>query len=116
MVRRNTQRRFEEILYGELQTNCHSNESKDKFNKKDGTARVDEENFYRLIGCLLYLATTRPNTVYVTSLLSCFMHCPSKFHMRATKQILRYIKGTCSFGVKFIKCQKLRLYGFFDSD
>jgi hypothetical protein len=27
------------------------------------------------------------------------MHCPSEIHLRGGKQILRYIKGTISFGV-----------------
>jgi len=51
---------------------------KDKFSKEDGTARVDEQKFRILIGCLLYLTTTRPDILYATSLLSRFMHCPSK--------------------------------------
>jgi hypothetical protein len=62
---------------------------KDKFNKEDGTPRVDEQKFRTLIGCLLYLTATRPDILYATSLLSRFMHCPSKIHMRAAKRILR---------------------------
>ena len=74
---------------------------KEKFSKEDGTNRVDEEKFRSLIGCLMYLMTTRPDILYATSLLSHFMHCPSEIHLRAAKQILRYIKGTISFGVQF---------------
>ena len=44
------------------------------------------------------------------------MHCPSEIHMRATKRIMRFIKRTCSFGFKFLKCQELRLHGFSYSD
>jgi hypothetical protein len=62
---------------------------KDKFSKEDGTPRVDEQKFRTLIGCLLYLTATRPDILYATSLLSRFMHCPSKIHMRAAKRILR---------------------------
>jgi len=89
---------------------------KDKFSKEDGTARVDEEKFRSLIGCLMYLTATRPDILHATSILSRFMHCPTEIHMRAAKRILRYIKGTCSFGVKFLKCQDLKLHGFSDSD
>jgi len=74
---------------------------KEKFSKEDDTTRVDEEKFRSLIGCLLYLIATRPDIHHTTSLLSHFMHCQSEIHMRVTKRILRYIKGTCSFGVKF---------------
>jgi hypothetical protein len=72
---------------------------KDKFNKEDRTDRVDEEKFRSLIGCLIYITTTRLDILYATSLLSRFMHCPSEIHLRGGKQILRYIKGTISFGV-----------------
>jgi len=89
---------------------------KDKFNKEDDTARADEEKFRSWIGCLMYLTATRPNILHATSILSRLMHCPTKIHMRAAKRILRYIKGTCSFGVKFLKCQDLKLHGFSDSD
>ena len=89
---------------------------KDKFSKEDGSAKVDEEKYRSLIGCLLYLTATRPDILYATNLLSRFMHCPSELHMRAAKRILRYIKGTCSFGVKFMQCKTLKLHGFSDSD
>ena len=89
---------------------------KDKFSKEDGTARVNEEKYRSLIGCLLYLTATRPDILYATNLLSRFMHCLSELHMRAAKRILRYIKGTCSFGVKFMQCKTLKLHGFSDSD
>ena len=74
------------------------------------------KKFKSLIGCLLYLTTTKPDILHATSLLSCFMHCPNEIHMREAKRILRYIKGTCSFGAKFLKCQELRLHSFSDSD
>ena len=89
---------------------------KDKFSKEDETARVNEEKYRSLIGCLLYLTATRPDILYATNLLSRFMHCLSELHMRAAKRILRYIKGTCSFGVKFMQCKTLKLHGFSDSD
>jgi hypothetical protein len=64
---------------------------------------------------LLYLTATRPDILYATNLLSRFMHCPSEMHLRAAKRILRHIKGTYSFGVKFLKCQELRLHGLSDN-
>jgi hypothetical protein len=109
-----------EILKKFYKENCKptatSMNQKNKFNKGDGTARVDEEKFRSLIGCLLYLIAIRPDILHATSLLSRFMHCSSEIHMRTIKRILRYIKRTCSFGVKFLKCQELRLHGFSDSD
>jgi hypothetical protein len=58
---------------------------KDKFNKENGTNRVDEEKFKSLIGCLMYLMTTRLDILYAISLLSRFMHCPREIHLRVVK-------------------------------
>ena len=65
---------------------------KDKFNKEDGTDKVDEEKFRSLIGCLMYLTTTVHDILYATSLLSRFMHCLSEIHLKAAKQILSISK------------------------
>ena len=42
------------------------------------------------------------------------MHGASELHLRAAKRILRYVKGTVSYGVKFEKCQSFKLHGFSD--
>lgn len=64
----------------------------------------------------MYLIATRPDILFVVSLLSRFMHCASEMHLRAAKRILRYIKGIVDYGVKFEKCKELMLHGFSDSD
>lgn len=89
---------------------------KEKFSKEDGADKVDEIYFRSLIGCLMYLTATRPDILFAVSLLSRFMHCASVIHFRAAKRILRYIKGTINFGVKFEKNQRFKLHGFSDSD
>lgn len=89
---------------------------KEKFNKVDGADKIDEGYYRSLIGCLMYLTATRPDILFAISLLSRFMHCASEMHLKATKRILRYVKGTIDYGVKFEKCQEFKLYEFFDSD
>jgi hypothetical protein len=89
---------------------------KEKLIKNDGADKVDEGYFRSMIGCLMYLTTTRPDILFVVSLLSRFMHGASELHLRAAKRILRYVKGTVNYGVKFEKCQSFKLYGFSDSD
>jgi hypothetical protein len=42
---------------------------KEKFNKNDGTNKVDKGQYKSLTGCLMYLTTTRSDTVFVVSLL-----------------------------------------------
>jgi hypothetical protein len=72
---------------------------KEKFCKEDGANKVEEGVYRSLIGCLMYLTTTRPDIIHVVSLLSRFMHCVSEVHFKATKRIMRYIKGTLNYGI-----------------
>ena len=89
---------------------------KEKFSKEDGTEKVDEWLFRSLIGCLMYLTATRPDIMFAVSLLSRFMNCASEVHFIAAKRILRYIKGTINYGIKYSCCHNFQLQGFSDSD
>ena len=62
-----------------------------KYCKDDGAAKVNENHYRCLIGCLIYLTASRPDIVQVVSLLSRFMHCASEKHLQAAKRIIRYI-------------------------
>ncbi|KAK5844970.1 hypothetical protein PVK06_001118 [Gossypium arboreum] len=78
--------------------------------------RVDEKEYRSLVGCLLYLTATRPDIMYVVTLLSRFMHCCDILHIKVAKRVLRYVKGTLNHGVKFEKAKQLKLIGYSDSD
>jgi hypothetical protein len=64
----------------------------------------------------MYFTATKPNIMYVVSLLSKHMHCASKTHFQAAKRILRYIKGTIDYEIRFSQVEKLNLHGYSDSD
>ncbi|PHU21266.1 Fanconi-associated nuclease 1 -like protein [Capsicum chinense] len=64
----------------------------------------------------MYLTATRPDILYAVSILSRFMHCPSEVHVKAAKRIVRYIKGTITYGVMFRRTQPVKLFGYSDSD
>lgn len=89
---------------------------KEKFSKEDGAEKVDEMLYRSLIGCLMYLTATRPDIMFVVSLLSRFMNCASEVHFIAAKRILRYVKGTTDYGIKYSCCHDFQLQGFSDSD
>jgi hypothetical protein len=62
----------------------------------------DQEGYRRLIGSLLYAAThTRPDFAFAIGLLSRFLHAPGSQHWQAAKHLLRYIKGTITYGLLF---------------
>jgi hypothetical protein len=96
-------------------TNTPMNQ-KEKLCKDDSANKIDEGYFRSMIGCLMYLTTTRPDILFDVSLLSRFMYGASELHLRAAKRILRYVRGIVSYGVKFKKCQSFKLHGFSDSD
>jgi hypothetical protein len=64
----------------------------------------------------MYLTATRSDIAFVVSLLSHFMHCASELHLQAAKRIVRYVKGTISYGIKFSHLQNFMLHGYSDSD
>ncbi|PKI36229.1 hypothetical protein CRG98_043381 [Punica granatum] len=89
---------------------------KEKLQKGDGAEAIDATAYRSLIGCLKYLTATRPDIMFAVSVLSRFMNCASQLHMIAAKRVVRYLKGTATFGIKFTKGNQLKLNGFADSD
>ena len=72
--------------------------------------------FRSLIGCLLYLTSTRPDIMFAASLLSRFMQEPSQVHFGAAKSVLRYLQGTMAYGIMYKFGGDLNLIGYSDSD
>ncbi|KAM1262144.1 hypothetical protein ACFX2G_027916 [Malus domestica] len=90
--------------------------SSEKLCKDDGSGSASEEQYRRIVGSLLYLTATRPDIMYVASLLARFMHCPTNKHLGTAKRVLRYIKGTLDYGLEYVKGKNAMLIGFCDSD
>lgn len=91
--------------------------SKDVVLLPSGFAKVvDATRFRKLIGLLQYLSITRPDVAFAVNLLSQYMHAPGVAHWQAEKHLLRYLKGTCYFGLMLRSSAKLGLSSFVDSD
>lgn len=76
---------------------------------------VDETEYRRQIGCLRYLIHTRPDLSYCVGVLSRYMHQPKVSHAAALKQVLRYLRGTLSYGLMFKRTDRRELVGYVDS-
>ena len=90
-----------------------------KFQKlSDDEEAFDLKLYQQAIGCLTYASTaTRPDIATAVGILSQFMSNPSKQHWVGVKRILRYIRGTSNFGLKFSADDKEPLiYGYSDAD
>ncbi|KAK3004952.1 hypothetical protein RJ639_020199 [Escallonia herrerae] len=77
---------------------------------------TNKERYQRLVGKLIYLSHTRPDIAFAVSLVSQFMHNPSKDHMNAVIRILQYLKSSPGKGLMFRKHHHLDIDGYTDAD
>ena len=71
--------------------------------RADDEEPCNKETYQQAIGCLTYVSTsTRPGIAAAVGLLSQYMSNPSKDHWLGIKRLLRYIKGTLTYGLKFV--------------
>jgi len=87
-----------------------------KLNKNHEGKKVDNTLYKQIVGSLMYLTATRPNIMYYVSLISRYMENPTEMHLLTAKRILRYLQETRDFRLFYKKGEKLKLFGFTDSD
>lgn len=76
----------------------------------------DPTKYKKLVGSLNFLTTTRPNIAFVVGMLSRFMHKPCKGHWNVEKWVLKYLKGTRTYGIKYSKVVDFHLISYWDFD
>ncbi|XP_022895283.1 uncharacterized protein LOC111409469 [Olea europaea var. sylvestris] len=69
-----------------------------------------------LVGTLQYLVITRADLSHSVNMVCQFIHAPTKDHYCAAKRILRYVKGTLTYGLNIYANSSLSLIGYFDVD
>ena len=74
---------------------------------------VDTTMYHQMIGSLMYL---RPNICFAVNPLSQFLMDSRQVHLITRKHILRYLKGTVDYGIKYEANQKINLEGYVDLD
>ncbi|KAK3003520.1 hypothetical protein RJ639_018195 [Escallonia herrerae] len=87
-----------------------------KLKKHEGKLLEEGRKFRQLVGSLIYLTITRPDIVYSVGVVSQFMDKPQISHLNAAKRILRYVKGTLEYGLRYKKSDRFILSGFVDAD
>jgi hypothetical protein len=76
----------------------------------------DPTVYHRIIGSLMYLVHTRPNICYAVNALSPLMCELKLIHMIVAKHILRYVRGTIVYGLRFTSSGGVMLHGYTDLD
>eukprot|EP00253_Pinus_taeda_P016505 PITA_16505 len=72
--------------------------------------------YKQLVGSFNYLNTTRLDISFVVGILSKFMQKLCEGHWSATKRVLKYLKGTQDFGLKYTHVGDFSLIGYSNSD
>lgn len=82
-----------------------------------GIQYEDATRYRALVGTLLYMSTkTRPDIAHAVGMLSRYMNAPTKQHWDASKQVLRYLKGTQDLGLVYQQSVSGPAYGYSDAD
>ena len=77
---------------------------------------MNKERYQCLVGKLIYLAHTRPDTAYVVSVVSQFMHDPREVNMEAVFRVPKYLKSSPSQGIHFKEGESLILEAYTNAD
>ena len=69
----------------------------------DTTTKTVGATLYRqMIGSLMYLMNTRPNICFAVNTLSQLVVDPRHVHLITAKHVLRYLKGTIDYGLRYV--------------
>ncbi|KAK1684766.1 hypothetical protein QYE76_045614 [Lolium multiflorum] len=84
--------------------------------RKNKRVARDQLRYSQIIGSLMYLASaTRPDISFAVSKLSHFVSRPGDVHWHALERVLRYLKGTASYGIHYTGYPRV-LEGYSDAN
>ena len=87
-----------------------------KLTNDPSSESVDVTLYRSMIGCLLYLIASRPDIAFSVGVCSKFQSNPKVSHLNAVNRIIKYVDGTCDYGLFYSKESNLFLVCFSDSD
>jgi hypothetical protein len=77
---------------------------------------VDATMYRQMIGSLMYLTNKKPDICFAVNTLSQYMVEPRGVHMIVAKHVMRCLKGTIDYGLRYVSDREISLQGFTDSD
>jgi len=77
---------------------------------------INSTQYMQMVCNLMYLTSTRPDIMFVVNLLSRYLAHPTELHLQAVKRVLRYIKGTLSYGIFYKQSGDVELVAYTDND
>ena len=75
---------------------------------------IDSRMYRQMIGSLMYLKNTSPDISFMVNTLSQFLTDPGHVHLIVANHVLRYLKGTMDYGLKYDVNHKINLHSYVD--
>ncbi|XP_050918331.1 uncharacterized mitochondrial protein AtMg00810-like [Lathyrus oleraceus] len=72
-----------------------------KLSKDEKGISVDQSLYRSMIGSLIYLTTSRPYITFVVGVCARYQAEPKVSHINQVKRILKYVNGTCDYGMLY---------------
>ena len=83
----------------------------------DPSGQLVDITLYRsMIGCLLYLTTSRPDISFSVGVCARFQANPKMSHLTAIKRIIKYVSGTSDFGLFYSTESNVSLARYSNAD
>lgn len=76
---------------------------------------ANPSEYIQIVGALMFLVNSRSHICFVVNNLSQFMVEPHHIHWVSAKNLLRYIRGSINYGLRYTT-RNLRLHGYSDAD
>jgi hypothetical protein len=70
-----------------------------KLSKDDISLDVDQRTYRSMIGSLLYIKASHPDIMQAVGMVGHYQSTPKQSHLVAVKRILKYLKGTMTYGL-----------------
>ena len=77
---------------------------------------VDITLYKSMIGSLLYLTASCLDIAFSVSVCARFQSNPKGSHLNAVKRIIKYVSGSCDFGLFYSKESNVSLAGYSEAD
>jgi hypothetical protein len=82
-----------------------------KLTKDEKGVGVDQSLYRSMIGSLLYLTASRPDITFAVGVCARYQAEPKVIHLNQVKRILKYVNGTCDYGMMYSYCENSNLCG-----
>lgn len=91
-------------------------EQNHRIGNDEESPKVEKTQYQRLVGKLIYLSHTKPDTAFAVSVVSQFMHDLRERYLQVVNRIIQYLKSSPGKGLLFKKEKRLSMKVYTDAD